>query len=202
MSRGPVNVRLDHLERVEVAGTRELRAWLAENHARGQSVWLVTGKKQAGAGYIPYAGIVEELLCFGWIDSLPRALDERRAMLLISPRKPGSAWSKDNRERIARLEAEGRMAAPGRAVVEAARADGAWERLVQTESGEAPPELAEALAAAGARAGWDCLSLSVRRRSLELLLAAKRPETRAARIARIVAAAREGKDPTAWRPKV
>lgn len=197
-----MSARLDHLERVEVASTRELRAWLAANHARGQSVWLVTGKKGAGAGYIPYAGIVEELLCFGWIDSLPRALDESRAMLLISPRKPGSAWSKDNRERIARLEAEGRMAAPGRAVVEAARADGAWERLMETESGEAPPDLAEALAAAGARARWEAFSLSVRRRSLELLLAARRPETRAARIARIVAAAREGKDPTAWRPRV
>lgn len=197
-----MNARLDHLERVEVASTDEVRVWLEANHARGQSVWLVTGKKQAGAGYILYAAIVEELLCFGWIDSLPRALDESRAMLLISPRKPGSAWSKDNRERIARLEAEGRMAAPGRAVVEAARSDGAWERLKETESGEAPPDLAEALAAAGARESWEAFSLSVRRRSLELLLAAKRPATRAARVARIVAAAREGKDPTAWRPKV
>ena len=197
-----MSARLDHLERVEVASTQELRAWLAANHACGQSVWLVTGKKQAGAGYIPYAAIVEELLCYGWIDSLPRALDATRAMLLISPRKPGSAWSKDNRERIARLEAEGRMAAPGRAVVEAARADGAWERLMATESGKAPTDLAEALAEAGAEMGWEGLSLSVRRRSLELLLAAKRPDTRAARIARIVTAARKGKDPTAWRPKV
>ena len=71
-----------------------------------------------------------------------------------------------------------------------------------TESGEAPPDLAEALAEAGAEMGWEGLSLSVRRRSLELLLAAKRPETRAARLVRIVTAAREGKDPTAWRPKV
>lgn len=196
-----MNARLDHLERVEVASTAELREWLAAHHVRTESVWLVTGKKQAGARYIPYSAIVEELLCFGWIDSLPRALDETRAMLLISPRKRGSAWSKDNRERIARLEREGRMADPGRAVVEAARADGAWDRLVATETGEAPPDLASALVAAGALAGWGRLSLAVRRRSLELLLAAKRPETRAARIARIVAAAAEGKDPTAWRPK-
>lgn len=193
--------RLDHLERVEVASAADLRTWLAAHHTSTQSVWLVTGKKQAGARYIPYAAIVEELLCFGWIDSLPRALDETRAMLLISPRKRGSAWSKDNRERIIRLEAEGRMAAPGRAVVEAARADGAWERLIATESGEAPPDLAEALAKAVALIGWESLSLSVRRRSLELLLAAKRPETRAKRIAQIVSAAAEGKDPTTWRPK-
>lgn len=196
-----MNARLDHLERVEMASAAQLRDWLAAHHMRTESVWLVTGKKQAGARYIPYPAIVEELLCFGWIDSLPRALDETRAMLLISPRKRGSAWSKDNRERIARLEREGRMAAPGRAVVEAARADGAWERLIATETGEAPPDLASALAAAGALADWEGLSLAVRRRSLELLLAAKRPETRAARIARIAAAAAEGKDPTAWRPK-
>jgi len=193
--------RLDHLARVEVLSAAELRAWLEQHHASSASVWLVTHKKAQGPVHVPYAAVVEELLCFGWIDSLPRALDEARSMLLIAPRKPGNAWSRDNRERITRLEADGRLAPAGQAVVAAARADGSWDRLKQTETGIAPPDLLGALQQADALAGWDSLSLAVRRRSLELLLAAKRPETRAKRIAQIVAAAREGKDPTAWRPK-
>lgn len=197
-----MNRRLDQLARVEVACAAELRAWLCAHHASAESVWLVTPRKGAGRAHLPYGTIVEELLCFGWIDSLPRGLDAARTMILISPRKPGSNWSKDNRERIARLEREGRMAPPGAAAVAAARVDGSWDRLVATESGEAPPDLAAALAEASAAGGWAGLSLAVRRRSLEFLLSAKRPETRAKRIAQIVGAAREGKDPTAWRPKV
>jgi len=193
--------RLDHLARVEVLSAAELRAWLEQHHASSASVRLVTHKKAQGPVHVPYEAVVEELLCFGWIDSLPRALDEARSMLLIAPRKPGNAWSRDNRERITRLEADGRLAPAGQAVVAAARADGSWDRLKQTETGIAPPDLLGALQQADALAGWDSLSLAVRRRSLELLLAAKRPETRAKRIAQIVAAAREGKDPTAWRPK-
>ena len=193
--------RLDSLERVEVANTTALRDWLSRHHRRSGSCWLVTGKKCAGERYIPYNAIVEELLCFGWIDSVPRALDDLRTMTLISPRKPGSNWSKDNRERVARLEREGRMHPAGLECVALARRDGSWGRLKQTETGQAPPDLAAALKTGGATVQWDALTLSVRRRSLELLLAAKRPETRKKRIAQIVAASAVGKDPSLWKPK-
>lgn len=193
--------RLDQLEQVEITSISDLHGWLAANHAGPQSVWLVTAKKQSGEGYVPYGEIVEALLCFGWIDSLPRALDSQRTMLLISPRRPGSNWSKDNRARIEKLERAGRMAPSGAAVVAAARRDGSWDRLKPTETGEAPADLVSALAAGGALQQWDAYSLAVRRRSLEFLLAAKRPETRARRIAAIVGAALEGCDPTAWKPK-
>jgi uncharacterized protein YdeI (YjbR/CyaY-like superfamily) len=196
-----VSRRLDQLERVEIASIADLRAWLAANHGRAQSVWLVTARKQAGARYVAYSGIVEELLCFGWIDSLPRALDPMRTMLLISPRKPGSNWSKDDRARVEWLERDGRMASAGAAVVAAARRDGSWDRLKTTETGTAPADLLSALSAAGAVQQWDAFSLAVRRRSLEFLTAAKRPETRTKRIATIVAAAADGTDPTSWKPK-
>lgn len=196
-----MNRRLDQLEQVAVASADELRTWLAANHARSTSVWLVTEKKRPGSRYVPYGAIVEQLLCFGWIDSVPRARDAARTMVLISPRKPGSNWSKDNRERIERLERSGQMTPTGIRAVEAARRDGSWDRLVATEGGAAPPDLAQALAAAKATEGWDSLSLSVRRRSLEFLLAAKRPETRARRIAQIVDAAAQAADPTMWKPK-
>ena len=93
--------------RVEAASREQLRAWLAQNRERNESVWLVTRKKAAGAKHLPYAAIVEEALCFGWIDSLPRSLDAERSMRLLSPRRPGAAWSNANRERAERLIATG-----------------------------------------------------------------------------------------------
>jgi uncharacterized protein YdeI (YjbR/CyaY-like superfamily) len=189
--------RLDNLERVTVGSAEDLREWLEAHCRNHESVWLVSGRK-GSPGYIAYDAIVCVLLAYGWIDSLPRALDAAQTMLMISPRKPGSNWSKDNRARIARLEQEGQMHPAGAAVVEAARRDGSWDRLRETEDGTPPTDLAQALAAGRARSGWDGLSLSVRRRALESLLAAKRPETRTKRIARIVAASAQGADPTAW----
>lgn len=189
--------RLDNLDRVTVSSAEQLREWLEGHYDTRQSVWLVSGRK-GYPGYIAYDAIVCALLAYGWIDSLPRALDAAQTMLLISPRKPGSNWSKDNRARIARLEQKEQMHPAGTAAVEAARRDGSWDRLRETEDGTPPADLALALAASDALPGWEGLSLSVRRRALESLLAAKRPETRAKRIARIVAASAQGADPTAW----
>lgn len=185
--------------RVEAEGRAALSAWLAEHHAQNAPIWLVTVKKGKGEGYIPYGEIVEEALRFGWIDSLPRKLDETRAMLLLSPRKPGSAWSKANRERVARLIEAGAMMPAGMAKVEAAKADGSWDRLKASESGAVPSDLAAALRGErDATAGWDGFTDAVRRRALEQVLAAKRAETRAARIAKVVAGAAKGVDPTKW----
>jgi uncharacterized protein YdeI (YjbR/CyaY-like superfamily) len=76
------------LKRVFVKDKNDLRDWLKENHAQGESVWLVTWKKHCLKGFISYDEIVEELMCFGWVDSLPRKMDENRTMLRISPRNP------------------------------------------------------------------------------------------------------------------
>ena len=192
--------RLDELDRIEVSDRAALASWLEAHHRQKQSEWLVTARK-GEPHYFAYDDIVCELLRFGWIDSLPRALDARRTMLLISPRKAGSNWSRANRERVAWLEQAELMHPSGTAAVTEARADGSWERLMDTESGEAPPDLALAVKRAGLQEAWSGLSLATRRRVLEGLLAAKRPETRAARIARICAAVSEGKDPTRWTPK-
>lgn len=175
----------------------ELRDWLAAHHGRPDSIWLVTWKK-GSPHHLPYDAIVEEALCFGWIDSLPRRLDAERTMVRLSPRKPGSAWSKANRDRVARLAEAGLIMPAGQAKIDAAIADGAWDRLKGAETGEAPADLRAALEAAGALAGWADFTLATRKRLLENLGAAKRPETRAKRIAAIVAGARDGTDPLAW----
>lgn len=172
------------LPRVEVTSRAQLRAWLEAHHATSGSVWLVTWKKQNPDRHLPYDAIVEEALCFGWVDSLPRKLDAERSMLLLSRRKPGSAWSAANKARIARLIEAGKMAPAGLAAVEAAKADGSWSFLDDVERLEVPLDLADALAQhPGAAEHFAAFPRSVRRGILEWIKQAKRPETRTKRIA-------------------
>ncbi len=186
---------------IEVRNAAELRGWLAAQSAEAGSHWLIHGKKTAGTDYLPYGAMVEELLAFGWVDSRPRAIDGTRTAHLITPRKPGSVWSKDNRERIAKLEREGRMAPGGRAAVARAQQDGSWGALKPTEEGIAPRDLSEALDRGEATEGWNALSLATRRRALEYLITARRDATGTERIARIVAACAAGMDPSVWKPR-
>lgn len=186
---------------VSVDDRAALRRWLADHHTQTDPIWLAAAKK-GHHGHIPYGEIVEEALCFGWVDSLPRALDDTHSMLLLSPRKVGSAWSKPNRERIERLIASGSMHAAGIAKVVAAKVDGSWDFLKTAELGTVPDDLAAALAAVpGASTSYDAFTGPTRRRIVEYLMRAKRPETRAARIARVVEGAVAGIDPLLWKPK-
>ena len=189
---------LDDAEEVEVLSRAGLRAWLSANHARPAGVWLVTHKKAQGAAHVTYEEIVLECFAHGWIDSLGRAKDDRRTMLYVAPRKPGSNWSRPNKERVARLEAEGLLTPAGRATIERAKADGTWTALDGVEALEVPPDLAHALAAAQALPVWDAYPRSVKRGALELLLNARRPATRAAKVAAIVEAAAKGERPFQW----
>ena len=160
----------------------------------------MTWKKGSGGPHVPYGDVVEEALCFGWVDSLPRKLDDQRSQLLVTPRKPGSRWSKLNRERVERLSAAGRMAPAGLAVVEAAKADGTWTALDAVEALEEPGDLRAALdAEPEARRQWDAFPRSTRRGILEWILAAKRPETRAARVRETAEQAARGVRANQWR---
>ena len=162
----------------------EWRRWLARHHDRGEGVWLVMFKKASGKASFDYDAAVEEALCFGWIDSRTRALDADRSMLWMAPRKAKSGWSKSNKERIKRLVAAKRIAPPGLAKIAAAKKDGSWTLLDQVEAGVVPPDLAAALAAQKkARELFDGFTPSTRRPILAWIDSAKRPETRAKRIA-------------------
>lgn len=185
---------LDALPRVEITSAADLRAWLAANHGQAGSVWVVTWKTGGGRPHVPWGAVVDEALCFGWIDSVPRKLDDDRSMLLLSPRKPGSGWSKVNKDKVARLTADGRMAPPGLAKVAAAQDDGSWSRLDAVDAMEEPADLTAALdAVPAARANFDAFPRSSRRGILEWITNAKRPETRAARIATTVSLAAENR---------
>lgn len=165
----------------------EWRAWLAQNHETAPGVWLVTYKKSSGKPHLSYEELVEEALCFGWIDSTVRALDETRYLQLFTPRKPKSTWSRPNKVRVERLIAEGLMAAAGLAVIELAMANGAWTSLDAVDAMIVPDDLAEALARTGdAAANFAAFSPSARKGYLHWISQAVRPETRALRIAKVV----------------
>ena len=172
------------------------RAWLVAHHAQPDSVWLVIPRK--GHAALSLDDAVDEALCFGWIDSRPRKLDDTASLLLMSPRRPGSAWSGVNKQRIARLRAEGRMAAAGEAVIARGEADGTWVLLDDASALREPAELLAAFNNAGL-AAWRSFPPSHRRANLEWVAQAKRAETRAARIAEIAARTAEGQRANTWK---
>lgn len=173
-------------------GTRAAwRAWLADHHAHSAGVQVVYLKRRfAGPEDLDYEAIVLEALCFGWIDSTGGRVDDRRTSVWMAPRKRGSGWAATNKARLETLLAEGLMAPAGIAVVEAAKADGSWTILDAAEALMEPPELGPALdALPGARANWEAFPPSARKMAIGWIDTAKRPVTRAARIAATAEAA-------------
>ena len=114
--------------------TREQwRAWLAAHHADTPAVWMVSWKAATGRPRVSYDDAVSEALAFGWVDSLPRALDDKRTMLYFSRRKPTSAWSRPNKQRVEELRRQGLMTDAGEEVIAQAERNGAWARLDDVE---------------------------------------------------------------------
>ena len=187
---------------VHPATLADWRVWLAANHDRVSGIWLITYKKAAGKPTISYEESVEEALCFGWVDSKGNKLDDERTMLYFAPRQAGSGWSRPNKERIERLVAQGRMTAAGLAKIEAAKADGSWALLDAVENLEVPADLAaEFDKYTAARANFDAFPRSAKRGILEWIVQAKRPETRAKRVAETARLAQENERANQWRPK-
>lgn len=169
---------------VQPASRAAWRRWLERHHTRDRGVWFVYFKKASGKQRFTYEDMIEEALCFGWIDGVARALDADRAMLWLSPRKPKSMWSAPNKQRVARLVAAGLMHPAGLAKVELAKRNGSWSALEASDRLEVPDDLAAALAAAPqARAHFDAFPKSAKRAVLEWVRQAKRAETRARRVA-------------------
>ena len=162
---------------------------MRDNHAEAQGVWLVAYKAATGKARLTYEDSIPDALCYGWIDSLNKPLDDERTALLFTPRKAGSGWSRTNKVRIARLLKEGRMETAGLAKIAAAKRDGSWTLLDSVEALEVPDDLRKALGAAGMRK-FDALTPGRRKEHLRALVTAKRPETRARRIDEIVRATR------------
>lgn len=142
-------------------------------------------KSATGKARLTYEESIPDALCYGWIDSVNKPLDDERTGLLFTPRRPGSGWSRSNKDRIARLMKEGRMQPPGLAKIAAAKRDGSWTLLDSVEAMEVPADLRRALGAAG-MLKFDALTPGRKKEHLRMLVTAKRAETRERRIADVV----------------
>jgi uncharacterized protein YdeI (YjbR/CyaY-like superfamily) len=181
-------------ERIHPATRAAWRAWLEQHHATTRGVWVVQWRSSVGGQGPTYDDLVEEALCFGWIDGRANPLDDRRSMLMFTPRRPGSAWARSNKERVERLTAAGRMTPAGLRAIERAEADGSWTLLDDVDALVVPPDLASALAGdEQARRHFDAFPPSAKKAALYWIKTAKRPETRQRRIAETVRLASENR---------
>lgn len=176
------------------------RAWLIANHATSSGVHLVSWRRGSGRTSVAYEDAVEEALCVGWIDSVAGRLDEQRGLQWFSPRRPDSGWARTNKARVERLTAAGLMLPAGLTAIEEAKRNGSWTRLDDVENLVVPDDLTAALDAnPPARERWDAFSRSPRRAILDWISQAKRPETRARRIAEAAESAARNEVPPPFR---
>lgn len=173
---------MDRLPEIE-PNRAQWRRWLAAHHDSSRGIWMVRHKKRAGPMPITLEDAIQEAPCFGWVISRVRPIDDQRSALLCTPRRPGSIWSKANKQRVADLTERGLMTHAGQRVIEAAKRDGSWRSLDAVEEQRVPADLAQALAAdPAAEANFSALSVSARKSLLWRIESARRPETRKRRI--------------------
>jgi uncharacterized protein YdeI (YjbR/CyaY-like superfamily) len=174
---------------LDVRTRKQWRQWLANHHASSPGIWLVRHKQHTGVKSMPYEDVVREALCFGWIDSLVKRLDDDRFAIKVTPRKPTSKWSDINRRRWKELEAAGLLATPGRAAAPTANRYAAKPTIPAL-----PPYIANAFKTN--RKAWQhfqALAPTYRRHFVAWIHTAKQPETRGRRIRESIALLSAGK---------
>lgn len=187
---------LDDGERIVAPDAAAWRDWLEKNHRTSTGAWLVRARPGSDLEVVGYEDAILHALCFGWIDGPVRSFDERTGGLWFAPRRPSSGWAATNKARVILLEERGLMTAAGRRAIEVAQANGAWSVLDNAEALREPDDLAAALdAAPQARTAWDAFPPSARKIGIAAVDSARRPDTRAARIARIVTDSAAGRRP-------
>jgi uncharacterized protein YdeI (YjbR/CyaY-like superfamily) len=183
-------------ETVFFEGPEAFEAWLEEHGATSDGIWVRMAKKHAKIPSLDWTGGVEVALCFGWIDGQAKRIDDVWYRQRFTPRRPRSLWSKVNRQKVEALVAAGRMRPAGHAEVERAKADGRWEQAYDgVATATVPDDLAAALADAGLTDAFAALGSTNRYAVLHRVQTAKRPETRARRIAKYVGMLAQGQTP-------
>jgi uncharacterized protein YdeI (YjbR/CyaY-like superfamily) len=185
----------DDFETRSFASAEEWERWLADNHGSADGIWIRIAKKASGIATVAYPEVLEVALAYGWIDGLRRAHDETWFLQKFTPRRARSRWSRINRDTATRLIDEGGMKPAGLREVERARADGRWDAAYESQRTiEVPDDLRRELDAnSRARETFDGLDSQNRYAILYRLHDAKRPETRARRLEKFVAALGEGR---------
>lgn len=173
----------------------EWRNWLEQNHDKSNGVWLIFYRKNSGKPVLEYDEAVEEALCFGWIDSIIKKINNERYVRKFTPRKSNSQWSELNKKRVTKLIRKGLMTGPGIALVKEAKERGLWEKSDRPDiSFEVPEELERALAKnKKAKIFFNQLAPSYRKRFTGWISAAKRQETRDKRVSEAIVLLEQGK---------
>lgn len=187
-------------QKVYINTAIEWRGWLEENHQTIQSVWVICNTKKSNMPVVYWSDLVDEALCFGWIDSTRKTIDETSFMQLFSKRKTNSTWSKINKEKVQRL-IDGKLMKPaGYESIKTAKKNGSWEILDSVEELIIPQDLENAFENhKGSKEYFLNLSKSLRKMLLQWIVLAKRPETRAKRIDEIVKEALQKNRPKQFR---
>lgn len=187
-------------EEIYIEDKHQLRSWLDKNHDSCKGIWLVYNKKNSGKRMLSYDELVEEVLCFGWVDSLPRSKNGNQAMYYISPRRPKSPWSKLNKQRIEKLTIEKRIARAGLEVIERSKKDGSWSSYDNIENLVVPVELKTAFSKnRKAEENFNNFSNSNKKQILWYISSAKHVETKHKRINQIVAESARNNNPLEYR---
>lgn len=175
---------------------KEWRTWLMKNHKTSQAVYLIMYKKQTGKPSLNWSDAVDEALCFGWIDSTSRPIDDEKYKQYFTKRKPQSTWSKINKIKVEQLIKDGMMAEAGLASIELAKQNGSWSVLDEVEELIIPQDLEVAFRKyKDSKKYFEGISKSIRKAMLQWIILAKRPETRQKRIDEIAELAGKGMRP-------
>jgi uncharacterized protein YdeI (YjbR/CyaY-like superfamily) len=183
-----IDVPTDDLETISFQDAAEWEAWLADHHDRAAGVWLKVAKKSSGLASVTVADALDAALCYGWIDSHRKGLDERHFLQKYSPRRPRSSWSRVNVDKVEALLAAGRMEPAGLEQVRVAQADGRWDAAYESQrTATVPADLRAALDANDrAKQRFESLSRTDRYAVILRLLKASGPADRAARLRKAV----------------
>lgn len=185
-------IKTENFEQVHVSSAQELRAWLEERHGQQESVWLVTYKKAVPERYVPSSEVLDELLCFGWMDGIRRKLDDERTIQLISPRRV-KHWARSYKERASKLIRSGRMHDAGLRTIAVAKESGLWDMMDEVDDLNIPNDLLEALGRRkGAMEFFHAINDSSKRFVLRWIKLAKKDMTRRSRIEKIATLAAKG----------
>lgn len=191
---------LEDVETFYPSTVKHWRQWLQKNHQNKVAVWVIYYKKGSGRDSISWSEAVDEALCFGWIDSTSRPIDDEKYKQYFTRRKPNSVWSAINKAKVQQLIEEGRMAQAGLDVIETAKKNGSWEILDAVETLTIPADLErEFKKYKGSKAYFTGLSKSVRKAILQWLHIAKKDETRQKRIQEIAECAAQQQKPKQFR---
>jgi uncharacterized protein YdeI (YjbR/CyaY-like superfamily) len=175
----------DNFDKIEISSLEELRSWLVKNHKQPESVWLVTYKKSEQDKYVSRWEVLDELICFGWIDGIRRKLDDKRTMQLISQRR-AEHWAKTYKERAARLIDEGKMHESGLKTIEISKSNGLWNFMDDVDNLIVPKDLSDELSKLkGAIDFFNSINDSSKRFVLRWIKLAKTEKSRKNRIKKI-----------------